>query len=239
MPTLDFEFSQQSFTILTPTKGEHFVDVPTKCTKLDFHECVGGTYPGMEEEITSMCVENDLNDKFKSSSELVSFIIDFLSDKNWANFKESETMHNFAFFPPGLDNKQSAITFTIDTSINTKELGSKSIISVYSSLGKVDMKVFKDFFAKLYIPQTKNEILNFITFIEENWENLGKSHDEVLLKQVIENFNNCSDIDQNSPKVDFVKNQLNLLNVHPNQRRYSCSILLHSFSIYIKGPKAY
>ena len=38
VPTVDFNIVDQSFTVITPTKGEHFIDISLKVIKLDFHE---------------------------------------------------------------------------------------------------------------------------------------------------------------------------------------------------------
>ena len=163
----------------------------------------------------------------------------FWDDSQWSYLKKSNDLHKFAFFPTDSDNEQSVLTFIIDLSINTKLIGAKSIISVQSIHGTVEMKLFKHLFSKLYIPQSKREINNFVYFLQSNWKSFLKDEQNLKIENVIETLDNCSDIDNCCDKVQFIRKQLALLNLPDTARRYDNFVLLKAFSIYIKGTKAY
>ena len=72
IPTREFRLEENVFTIVTPTKGEHFVHLKPKATKLSFTETVS----------------NDVNQDFieEASSFSEKFVI--LDEIRWQNNKE-------------------------------------------------------------------------------------------------------------------------------------------------------
>ena len=75
-------------------------------------------------------------------------------------------------------------------------------------------------------------------YIEENWEEIIEFEKNTLDK-IVSDLKKCDGIDHNSQNIDFLTQQLSLLGVSETRRRYSPSMLLNAFSIYIKSPKAY
>ena len=78
VPAIDFDITDQSFTILTPNKGEHLIDIKPKASKLDFQSSIGGPYLDMESNIREIKINNELDSKFHSSEDIVKYIKFFL-----------------------------------------------------------------------------------------------------------------------------------------------------------------
>ena len=182
VPTVDFVPSEQKITVLTPNKGEHLMDITPKVTKLSFREEISGMTPDLAEEIKNYTKESFKDLKFESSAESLEFIKEYIADSEWGHTRKSESLHRFAFFPSDSENDQSVISFILDTSIDIKQIGQKSNISVQSINGPIEMKTFKAFFIKRYIPQCRREIIDFMEYIEDNWEEIIEFEKILLIK---------------------------------------------------------
>ena len=105
-------------------------------------------------------------------------------------------------------------------------MGSKSNVSIFNQSGPICMKKFKHIFAKLYVLQYKSEFSELLLFIESNIESLEKTEPAKSISLITQDFFACSDIDHDSDKVCWIKNQLSHLNVSENGLRYNTSELL-------------